>query len=283
MSKDRVEQLVQAGIDFYGLGERENAARCWREALAARPGHRLAEEYLEQVTAELAPPAPVVEERRDPKLTELRSVVDTIEGRNPMGKAEFVMLLRERRFEEALTVMYRIREVTPDNQSVSRGIQLLKDKLQTEYLQALGNLDQVPDVSGDVSTATSDEQVVLRLLDGIVSTSDVLESSRLARLQTLRALVGLVDRRVVTLRAPRPSPPVSRPAVSTPSAPRPSAPPVKPEAHEGSFEQLFSDGTQAYLRRDYAKALGCFEECLSLRPMDKRVAHNIERLRERVS
>ena len=46
---------------------------------------------------------------------------------------------------------------------------------------------------------------------------------------------------------------------------------------------LFSDGTQAYLRRDYAKALGCFEECLTLRPMDKRVAHNIERLRERVS
>lgn len=282
MSKDRVEQLVQAGIDFYGLGEKENAARCWREALAARPGHRLAEEYLEQVLGELEPrTAPPADERRDPKLNELRTVVDTIEGRNPMGKAEFVTLLRERRFEEALTVMYRIREVTPDNQSVSRGIQLLKDKLQTEYLQALGNLDQVPDVSGDVSTATSDEQVVLRLLDGIVSTSDVLESSRLARLQTLRALVGLVDRRVVTLRAPRPSAPTTHRPPTPPPSPV-STPEVKVEG-AGSFERLFTDGTQAYLRRDYAKALGCFEECLSLRPMDKRVAHNIERLRERVS
>ena len=49
------------------------------------------------------------------------------------------------------------------------------------------------------------------------------------------------------------------------------------------FEVLFRQGTQAYLRHDFKTALDVFEECLRLRPSDRRVLHNLERLRNRTT
>jgi hypothetical protein len=46
-------------------------------------------------------------------------------------------------------------------------------------------------------------------------------------------------------------------------------------------ESLARGATEAYLRRDYAEALRLFELCLVLRPGDRRILHNIERLRNR--
>lgn len=58
--------------------------------------------------------------------------------------------------------------------------------------------------------------------------------------------------------------------------------PAEREALE-SFEALFRKGTQAYLKHDFATAKEAFEECLGLRPNDRRVLHNLERLRNRNS
>lgn len=49
------------------------------------------------------------------------------------------------------------------------------------------------------------------------------------------------------------------------------------------FEQTFRQGTQAYLRHDFQQALEAFEHCLRLRPGDRRVLHNLERLRSRTT
>lgn len=49
-----------------------------------------------------------------------------------------------------------------------------------------------------------------------------------------------------------------------------------------AYETFFRAGTQAYLRHDFARALEAFEACLRLRPGDRRVLHNLERLKTRV-
>lgn len=54
------------------------------------------------------------------------------------------------------------------------------------------------------------------------------------------------------------------------------APPV-----QSDFDELFADAMKAYLRRDYSLALELFEACEELMPGDRRVAHNLGRLRGR--
>ena len=50
---------------------------------------------------------------------------------------------------------------------------------------------------------------------------------------------------------------------------------------ESPYEIHTREATEAYLRRDYAEALRLFELCLVIRPGDRRILHNIERLRNR--
>jgi tetratricopeptide (TPR) repeat protein len=300
---ERLEQLLRAGLDFYGISRFDEAARCWREAQQLDPHDPRAGEYLSALGADSAPKEPV-ERRANP----LRDFVDGLEGQAAIvGKAEFVVLLREKRFEEALTVLYRAREAAPDNASISRGIQLLKDKLLATYLAQLGDLDAVPSRSEAaaqllaVMLPTQDENAVLRLVDGIATVGDVLESLRTGRFLAARTLAGLVGRGVVVLRAPpaRRTPPPPPPPASAPGpvhfseppqsatpplrlrdAP-PAPPPAPPPADD--YDSLFQRATHAYLRRDLSEALALFQQCQSHRPDDKRVTHNIQKLMERMN
>lgn len=81
------------------------------------------------------------------------------------------------------------------------------------------------------------------------------------------------------------APPPVEPVIP-PAAP-PSGPIVEPaskvpaEPPASGYETLLRAATEAYLRRDYGEALQLFEACLALRPGDRSILHNIERLRNR--
>lgn len=77
---------------------------------------------------------------------------------------------------------------------------------------------------------------------------------------------------------PRPawSPPVDRAPAAAPAATpdvRASAPP--------DITGLLDEATTCYLRRDLARAQAILQQCLTLRPGDRRVLQNLERLRRR--
>lgn len=216
----------------------------------------------------------------------LRQVVDEL-GTSEAGvprsfdRAQFVELLRSKRYEEALDALYQMHHAAPDNASVSRGIQVLKEKLLGDYLSRLGNLDLVvvPERDARAEGLSADEAGVLKLSDGIATLGDVLSTSRLGRFTTARALCGLVKRGAVSLEG-RAAPPVSPQAQEPPAA---AAPLVQLPAStpEGRYDELFRRATEAYLRRDVDTALALFTECRELRPDDRRVQHNIERLEAR--
>ncbi len=73
------------------------------------------------------------------------------------------------------------------------------------------------------------------------------------------------------------------PKIEAPAPPHPSpgasAPGLDPDA---TFEDLVREATAAYLRRAYGQALELFERCARMRPDDRRVAHNLARLRQRL-
>jgi hypothetical protein len=237
-------------------------------------------------------------ERRDPLLAGLRDVMADLQAQPPAGAAtptafdrsSFIQLLRDKRYEEALDAMYRIREIAPDNPSVSRGIQILKDKLHAKYLSMMGDLDRVPTRtprSAEVLAVllpTRDEAALLRLADGIASLGDVFASSRLGRFNTARALAGLLERGVLTFEPPHPTPAPVRAGLPDPSAATAAAVAGSRAVPPGEtdYEGLFREATEAYLRRDLPRACTLFERCRAMRPDDRRVQHNLDRLQLRM-
>lgn len=55
-------------------------------------------------------------------------------------------------------------------------------------------------------------------------------------------------------------------------------PPQAPSATKPSFEVVYKKAMNAYVRRQLTKAKSLFKQCLELRPDDRRVIHNLERL-----
>ena len=285
---DQLEELLRRGLDFYALNNAADAARCWEQAAALDPGDTRATEYLAALRGDGGAEAAAAEKSSEPErlerrtLTGLRQVVDELgspeEGApRSFDRAQFVELLRAKKYEEALEVLYKMRHAAPDNASVSRGIQVLKDKLLNDYVARLGNLDLVvAPTRASAGPVSSEENDVLRLTDGIASLGDVLSASRLGRLATARALAALLGRGVLAVgTAPAQAKPPALPADATPQASQAAAP-------GGSrYDETFRLATEAYLRRDVDSALTLFAQCLEERPDDRRVQHNIERLQQR--
>lgn len=182
-----------------------------------------------------------------------------------MDKSAFLQLLREQRYEEALTVLMRLRGAAPDNGSVSRGIQHLKEKVLDGYLVRLGHLERAPTRGTSKRALSAEESLLVRLVDGTSTLADILESSTLGKLVTARLLTQLLDGGVLAL-------PHERPRLRL-VEPEPAAPPAP------SFDALLEQAGDLCLSRRFADALALYERCAQLQPEHPRVRHNLERLR----
>lgn len=220
----RLDELLERGLDYYGRQLVAEAIQCWREVLYLSPGHRLALEYLEAAGAspepgdELAaspPPRPSVGRART-KDDSARS--SSRDGKDEPGRAATeeqplsleslstltVELIRERKFEEALALLYTAHGEAPRDPSISRSISVVKQRLLREYRTELGDPSQVPALAYDETLIeelplSEDERELVPLIDGIVALEDVLQSCGLGALQAHRALAQLIRRRVIVL------------------------------------------------------------------------------------
>ncbi len=292
------ERLIQEGLELYGRNHTAEAVVCWQRALAIDPHDERARDYLEAagIKSQSASLRAKVIDLHQARPT----LVDAAAARNKtaageVGREKLVKLIEERRYDEALAILYRLREETPGDTSISRSIRLVKDRLTVEYSRRVGHLDQVPRLRVDRNTIrglqlTSDEQEILGLVDGIACYSDILEVSRLGRFYTYRYLADFLSQGLLESTPPPSSalpPPAPRPASTDTAAPRAPlaappapAPAAKPNA-AAAYDALFDRAMQAYLRRDVPEALRLFEECKTIRPDDPRVRHNLDKLRRR--
>jgi len=119
------------------------------------------------------------------------------------GRAELVQLLADRRYEDALELLRAARQKAPEVPEISRGIQLLKQRLLRRYLHQLGDLDRVPavildDASLDALDLGDEERELLRLVDGVSSFGDLVLESRFGRFATYRMLTALLSKGVIS-------------------------------------------------------------------------------------
>jgi hypothetical protein len=202
-------------------------------------------------------------------------------------RADVLVLLREKRYEEALARLYRARAETPGSVELQKGIDQVKEFLIGAYAKRLGGLDQIAQPLPPAPGRSPDTVLLSRYIDGASTYGDLAEVCPLGRLRTLQVLIEMygrptssVDReaphsgpRITGSEAERPSArtieiieePAPETARSGSTAP-PPAPEESPEARR--YRETFARGTAAFIQGRFADAIEAFEACEELRPGD---------------
>jgi hypothetical protein len=218
-------------------------------------------------------------------------------------RADVLALLREKRYEELLALLYKARTEAPKSVELQKSIVQVKAFLIGMYAERLGGLDQVPQPL-PVSAGRSPDVVLLsRYVDGISTHDDIAQVCPLGRIKTLQLLVevyapagrsGLVP--LVDVSEPRSEErlqlngvPDSAVEASTTSSDEPVPETVRrvvPEAAlpindpiEQEYRRSFAAGTAAYIQCRYADAVSAFEACIQLRVGDARAEVMLRRSR----
>jgi hypothetical protein len=200
-------------------------------------------------------------------------------------RADVLVLLREKRYEEALARLYQARAENPDSVELQKSLDQVKEFLIGAYAKRLGGLDQVPVPVPPTSGRSPDVILLSRYIDGTSSYGDIAEMCPLGRLRTLQVLIEIYapqgaatphsERRPVDASSALPEP-LTLIGPSTTEEPAPetarsasSMPPAEPEDPNAQpYREAFARGTAAFIQRRFADAVQAFEACASLRPGD---------------
>jgi hypothetical protein len=220
-------------------------------------------------------------------------------------RADVVGLVREKRYEEALAVLYRARAESPSDREVQKSIGQIKEFLIGAYAKRLGGLDQVARPIPLSAVRSPDALLLARYIDGTSTFGDVAQICPLGQLRSLQVLVGLYSvteppRRADAvppsgLRSPdgiaaepgaesarngaeKTAPYELRSEGAPPSEPPvPMSTPVVETEEARQYREAFALGTAAFVQRRYADAIAAFEACDRLRPGDRGAAVMLRR------
>lgn len=229
-------------------------------------------------------------------------------------RADVLVLLREKRYEEALAVLYRARSESPESLELQRSIDQIKEFLVGAYAKRLGGLDQIARPI-PVGTPRSPDVVLLsRYIDGRSTFGDLAQMSPLGQLRTLQVLVGVYPKVDLPAASDKDGPRSGLRAPSSIPTPRPSnldeervpdtarsasftAPHVVPQVESvpvsvvpvpisvapveteemRAFKAEFAKGTAAFIQNRFQDAVEAFESCVRMRPDDNGAAAMLRR------
>jgi hypothetical protein len=232
-------------------------------------------------------------------------------------RADVLVLLREKRYEEALEVLYRARAQTPGSNELQKSIDQIKEFLVGAYAKRLGGLDQIARPLSVSSGRSPDVVLISRYIDGNSTFGDVAQICPLGKLRTLQVLVSLYGKpetrgsnaepeaprsglhalSALAAHAPpleavsplevispiEPAPETARSPSSIPSArvvviPVPVGAGPAPESEQDrQFRELFAGGTAAFVQNRFQDAIDAFRACDKLRPGDQAAAVMLRR------
>jgi tetratricopeptide (TPR) repeat protein len=205
-------------------------------------------------------------------------------------RADVLVLLREKRYEEALALLYRARAELPNSPELQKSIDQVKEFLIGAYAKRLGGLDRIAVPIPPIPGRSPDVVLLSRYIDGTSTYGDLAQMCPLGRLRTLQVLIEMYAQAPVSpaptepeapYSRPRPLDDAARPAVvialshageePAPDTARSAA--VAPlevveEPDARRYRELFTLGTAAFIQRRYGDAIEAFEGCAALRPLD---------------
>jgi hypothetical protein len=189
-------------------------------------------------------------------------------------RSDVLVLLRQKRYEEALARLYQARTETPGSTELQKGIDQVKEFLVGSYAKRLGGLDQIAQPVEPAAGRSPDTVLLSRYIDGVTTYGDLAAICPLGRLRTLQVLTEIYtkaaeppasDARLVTQLVDAPEPETAR---SPTTIPPPVAPPVDDSPDARAYRAAFGQGTAAFIQGRFADAIEAFETCAALRPGD---------------
>jgi len=221
-------------------------------------------------------------------------------------RADVLVLLREKRYEDALARLYQARADSPGSVELQKGIDQVKEFLIGAYAKRLGGLDKIAQPCANAAGRSPDVVLLSRYIDGLTTYGDLAEICPLGRLRTLQVLIELYAPKLPatasadqeahsgprSLGAPlsgQPTPvelaPVEEPAPETARSgppPPPSPPPSVPRDESPAakeYRTAFGQGTAAFIQGRFADAIEAFQVCAQLRPGDSAAEVMLRRAR----
>src|SRR5688572_20525525 len=129
-------------------------------------------------------------------------------------RADILVLLREKRYEEALARLYQARSESPGSAELQKGIDQVKEFLIGAYAKRLGGLDQIARPVSTAAGRSPDAVLVSRYIDGTSTYGDLAQMCPLGRLRTLQVLLEMYPRSVSSVSLAEPEAPHSGPRSS---------------------------------------------------------------------
>jgi tetratricopeptide (TPR) repeat protein len=221
-------------------------------------------------------------------------------------RADVLVLLREKRYEEALARLYQARTETPDSVELQKGIDQVKEFLIGAYAKRLGGLDQVARQITPAAGRSPDIVLLSRYIDGASTYGDLAEICPLGRLRTLQVLIEMYARQPASSTALAPTPeaphsgprpldaleraqqlnvvepvdePVDEPPPETARSSSSALPAAPEDPQARRYREAFALGTAAFIQNRFADAIEAFEACAELRPGDAAAAVMLRRAR----
>jgi hypothetical protein len=192
-------------------------------------------------------------------------------------RSDVLVLLRQKRYEEALARLYQARTETPGSTELQKGIDQVKEFLVGSYAKRLGGLDQIAQSVEPASGRSPDMVLLSRYIDGVTTYGDLAAICPLGRLRTLQVLTEIYTKPVEPpasnarlVAEPVDAPETARSPTSIPPSPAapPAAPPVDDSPEARAYRAAFGQGTAAFIQSRFADAIEAFETCDRLRPGD---------------
>lgn len=197
-------------------------------------------------------------------------------------RSDVLVLLRQKRYEEALARLYQARTETPGSTELQKGIDQVKEFLVGSYAKRLGGLDQIAQPVEPASGRSPDMVLLSRYIDGVTTYGDLAAICPLGRLRTLQVLTEIYAKAVepaAVARALEPpasdarlvAEPVDAPETArspTSMPPPPAPPPIDDSPEARAYRAAFGQGTAAFIQGRFADAIEAFETCAALRPGD---------------
>jgi tetratricopeptide (TPR) repeat protein len=196
-----IQELLEKGLYFYGLGEVKKAIAIWNQVLERDPGNETAREYIEIETGRVPEPkAPEREEEEeilDPgaevteNLPDASALADDfLEGQRLIQHEDWAQVIRE--FEAA-------HRFDPANSLYWTHVELARAALIKSVIERAGGIHAGVSLKIPLTELigrknfTQEEGFVLSLISGDITLEDVISLSPIPRFQTYQIINGLIE------------------------------------------------------------------------------------------
>src|SRR5262245_22029310 len=98
-----------------------------------------------------------------------------VDATTALVRSDVLVLLREKRYEEALARLYQARAESPGSVELQRGIDQVKEFLIGAYAKRLGGLDQIAKPIAPAPGRSPDMVLIARYVDGATTYGDLAE------------------------------------------------------------------------------------------------------------